>query len=157
MKQLLLTLALSVASVFVVFAQGYNQEHVALQNFLTRMYKNQPFDGVRIVTDYDNTYLLSVVLVKKSASESAMSRIAQVKSNRQVSQYLGGMTTSESETIIRTTEDTKEIKTTDEVTDIIREHSFGYTKAMEVLATFERDDTQMVYMFYRKVEEMKEQ
>lgn len=83
-----------------------------------------------------------------------MNRIAQVKSQRQVSQYLGGLTTIESKTIIRTTEDTKTGKTAEELTDIIKEHSIGYTKAMEVLTVLDGKDNQKCYMFFRRVEEM---
>jgi hypothetical protein len=139
-----------------VHAQSYDQERIALRNFLVRMYKAEPFEGVRIVSDYDNNYVLSVVLVKSGTSESAMNRIAQVKSQRQVSQYLNGVVTTESETIIRTTEKVKENKTIEEITDIIREHSIGFTKAMEVLTVIDAKDNQKCYMFYRKVEEMKE-
>ena len=138
------------------FAQGFDQERTALKNFLVRMYKANPFEGVKIVSDYDNNYVLSVVLVKSGTSESAMNRIAQVKSQRQVSQYLNGVVSTESETIIRTTENVKENKTIEEITDIIREHSIGFTKAMEVLTVIEAKDNQKCYMFYRKVEEMKE-
>ena len=138
------------------FGQNYNQEQTALQNFLVRMYNNQPFEGVKVVSDYDNNYLLSVVLVKKSSSENVMNRLAQVKSNRQVSQFLSGMVTTESQTIIKTTENTKTGKTFEEITDIIREHSVGYTRQMEVLTAFDKDDTSKVYMFYRKVEDMNE-
>ena len=137
-------------------AQSYDQERMALRNFLVRMYKAEPFEGVRIVSDYDNNYVLSVVLVKKGASETAANRIAQVKSQRQVSQYLNGMVSTESETIIQTTEKVKEEKTVEEITDIIREHSIGFTKAMEVLAVIDAKENQKCYMFYRKVEEMKE-
>ena len=35
-------------------AQGYNQERIALENFLVRMYKNNPVEGVKIVEDYEN-------------------------------------------------------------------------------------------------------
>lgn len=139
-----------------VFAQGFDQERTALRNFLVRMYKANPFEGVKIVSDYDNNYVLSVVLVKSGTSESAMNRIAQVKSQRQVSQYLNGVVTTESETIIRTTEKVKENKTIEEITDIIREHSIGFTKAMEVLTVIDEKDNQKCYMFYRKVEEMKD-
>lgn len=139
-----------------VFAQGFDQERTALRNFLVRMYKANPFEGVKIVSDYDNNYVLSVVLVKNGTSESAMNRIAQVKSQRQVSQYLNGVVTTESETIIRTTEKVKENKTIEEITDIIREHSVGFTKAMEVLTVIDAKDNQKCYMFYRKVEEMRE-
>lgn len=152
------TIILLVSLIFDIqaFAQGFDQERTALKNFLVRMYKASPFEGVKIVSDYDNNYVLSVVLVKSGTSESAMNRIAQVKSQRQVSQYLNGVVTTESETIIRTTEKVKENKTIEEITDIIREHSIGFTKAMEVLTVIDAKDNQKCYMFYRKVEEMKE-
>ena len=138
------------------FSQNYNSERVALKNFLVRMYQNAPFEGVKVVSDYNNNYLLSVVLVKKSDTESAMNRIAQVKSQRQVSQYLNGIVNIESETIIKTTEKVKEEKTVEEVIDIIHEHSIGFTKAMEVLTVLDASNDQKCYMFYRKVEEMRE-
>lgn len=139
-----------------LFAQSYDQERAALRNFLVRMYKASPFEGVKIVSDYENYYVLSVVLVKNGTSESTTNRIAQVKSQRQVSQYLNGIITIESETIVRTTENAKEEKTIEEITDVIREHSIGFTKAMEVLATIDVSNSQKCYMFFRKVEEMKE-
>lgn len=140
-----------------VSAQGYNQEQTALKNFLVRMYKAQPFEGVKVVSDYNNNYLLSVVLVAdKGQSETARNRIAQVKSQRQVSQYLGGLVAIQSETIIRTTENVKEEKTIEEITDIIKENSIGFTKAMEVLTVIDAANNHKCYMFYRRVEEMKE-
>lgn len=154
-RKILLSLA-SLLIGILSFAQGINQEQTALKNFLVRMYKSEPFEGVKIVSDYDNNYVLSVVLIKNSGSETAMNRIAQVKSQRQVSQYLNGVVSTESETIIRTTEKIKEEKTIEEITDVIREHSIGFTKAMEVLAVIDASNNQKCYMFYRKVEEMKE-
>lgn len=136
------------------YAQSYDNSRVALTNYLIRMYRNAPFEGVKVVSDYDNNYLLSVVLVKNSGEESAINRVAQVKSQRQVSQYLNGVVNIESETIIRTTENVKEKKTITEVTDIIREHSIGFTKAMEVLTVLDVSDGKKCYMFFRKVEEM---
>lgn len=156
MKNRILLSTLCIALFQAVFAQSYNQEKVALTNFLVRMYKAEPFEGVKVVADYENNYLLSVVLVKNSASESATNRIAQVKSQRQVSQYLGGLVQVSSETIIRTTEKVKEEKTVEEITDIIKENSIGFTKAMEVLTVIDTSNNQKCYMFYRKVEEMKE-
>ena len=154
-RKILLSLA-SLLIGILSFAQGINQEQTALKNFLVRMYKSEPFEGVKIVSDYDNNYVLSVVLIKNSGSETAMNRIAQVKSQRQVSQYLNGVVSTESETIIRITEKIKEEKTIEEITDVIREHSIGFTKAMEVLAVIDASNNQKCYMFYRKVEEMKE-
>lgn len=141
----------------MTFAQSYNQEQTTLKNFLVRMYKSAPFEGVKVVSDYNNNYLLSVVLLNKSAksSESSMNRIAQLKSSRQVSQYLNGIIKTDSETIIRITEDVENQQTIEEITDIIRENSIGFTKAMEVLTSFDKSETEKCYMFYRKVEEMK--
>ena len=155
MKKSIFLLALTIISLSL-FAQSYNSERVALKNFLVRMYQNAPFEGVKVVSDYNNNYLLSVVLVKNSDNESAMNRIAQVKSQRQVSQYLNGIVDIESETIIKTTEKVKEEKTVEEVIDIIRERSIGFTKAMEVLTVLDASNDQKCYMFYRKVEEMRE-
>ena len=155
-KVIVLIILCVVISSLVALAQSYNQEKVALTNFLVRMYKAEPFEGVKVVSDYENNYLLSVVLVTPSTTTSATNRIAQVKSHRQVSQFLGGMVSVDSETIIRTTEKVKEEKTIEEVVDVIREHSIGYTKAMEVLTVFDATDDQKCYMFYRKVEEMQD-
>ena len=154
MNKIILYFLLVLSSVDI-FAQSYNQERIALENFLVRMYQNAPFEGVKIVSDYDHNYLLSVVLVKNTGSESTRNRIAQLKSSRQVSQYLNGVISTESETIIRTTENVKEEKTIEEITDIIKENSIGYTKALEVLKVFDANDTEKCYMFFRKVEEMK--
>lgn len=68
-------------SVICGFAQNYNQERIALTNFLVRMYENAPFDGVKAVEDYDNAYLMSVVKLDKAKykSDSAINRVASVK------------------------------------------------------------------------------
>lgn len=156
MKRILFFL-LGITLAVSTFSQSYDQERTALKNFLVRMYKAEPFEGVKVVSDYDNNYLLSVVLVANNGqSETARNRIAQVKSQRQVSQYLGGLVQVSSETIIRTTEKVKEDKTIEEITDIIKENSIGFTKAMEVLTVIDAANNQKCYMFYRKVEEMKE-
>lgn len=151
---------IAILSFFVICvtlqAQSYNQERVALSNFLTRMYMNQPFEGVKVVQDYENTYLLSVVLVTPTASESTTNRLAQVKSNRNVSQYIGGLTMISSETIIKTTENTKENGTYQEITETIKENSFGYTRSMEILNTIDLESGQRVYLFIRNIEEMKD-
>ena len=156
MKKLFLSLVCMTITLYAL-SQSYNQEKAALTNFLVRMYKAEPFEGVKVVSDYENNYLLSVVLVADNGqSETARNRIAQVKSQRQTSQYLGGLISSQSETIIRTTKKVKEEKTIEEITDIIKENSIGFTKAMEVLTVIDASKHQKCYMFYRKVEEMKE-
>lgn len=147
-------LLITIINSLISFAQGYNQENLALTNFLTRMYKAEPFEGVKIVCDYDNEYLLSVVTVKKQASPSSMNRIAQVKSNRQVSQFINGLVTIKSETIIEITEDVSKSQTIEKITDIIKENSVGFTKSMNILNTIPMEDGTVCYMFYRNISEM---
>ncbi len=154
MKPLVFALCVAVSS--CCFAQGYNLDNTALANFLVRMYNNAPFEGVKIVSDYDNDYLLSVVVVKNNGSESAMNRVAQVKSQRQVSQFLNGIVTISSETIIRTTEDKSSGRSIEEVTDIIRENSAGFTRAMQVLTVQDTPSGEKCYMFFRRIDEMTE-
>lgn len=141
---------------FNVFSQSYNQEQTALKNFLVRMYKSAPFEGVKVVSDYENDYLLSVVTLKKSAntSESTTNRIAQVKSSRQVSQYINGITFIDSQTIIYTNPNQKEEKPIEEMTDMIKENSIGFTKAMEILTVIS-DEQKLCYMFIKKIDQKK--
>ena len=153
MKKTVLLLIMGIVFSISTMPQGYNQEKIALTHFLVRMYQAEPFEGVKVVSDYDDDYLLSVVLVNASSNTVAMNRIAQVKSQRQVSQFIGGLVRMDSETIIRTTENTESSKTLEEVTDIIKEQSIGFTKAMEVLTTIDLPDNQKCYMFYRKLQE----
>lgn len=74
---LLLSLSMS------VYAQSYDHERIVLAKFIERMYKSTPFEGCRIVDDYDNSYLISVVELDKTKykTSSAMNRVAQVKSH----------------------------------------------------------------------------
>lgn len=87
-------------------------------------------------------HLLSVVLVPKLANstETAMNRVAQVKNTRQVSQFQGGLTSIDSKTIIKTTEDIKTKMTTEESRISSKEQSIGFAKAMEVLTTIDSED-----------------
>ena len=81
-------------SLFVIFfissfissnAQSFNEEKTAFANFIKRMHVAAPFDGVKIVEDYDKKYLISVVALDKSkyANASTLNRVAQVKSQAQ--------------------------------------------------------------------------
>lgn len=139
---------------YTASGQSYNQDRVVLSNFLTRMYMNQPFEGVKIVQDYDHTYLLSVVLVEVSSTASATNRIAQVKCSRQISQYLSALTIVNSETIIKTTQNSKGEINLEEITDIIKENSIGYTRSMEILNVLDLDDGKKCYLFIRDIREM---
>ena len=91
MKHILI-IVLSMTLAVSAYSQNYNQERVALRNFLVRLYKSEPFEGVKVVSDYNNNYLLSIVLIANNGqSESIRNRIAQVKSQRQVSVSVSAM------------------------------------------------------------------
>lgn len=132
---------------FTLSAQSYNQEKTALTNFLVRMYENAPFDGVKAVEDYDNSYLMSVVKLDKTKykSESALNRVASVKAMSQASRFFNGSNITD-DMIIRTTEKADGTSDT-EIIENIREHSVGYVKQLEQLTNFTSKDGQQVFIF----------
>lgn len=132
-------------------AQGFDGDKVAFTNYLVRMYKAAPFDGVRVVEDYNDLHLVSVVLLQKEkySSFSDMNRVASVKASSQVARYLNGSTIND-ELIIRTTEDASG-ETVTEITELIRENSYGYSKALEQLTNFEDSNGNQVFIFISKM------
>lgn len=136
-------------------AQGYNEEKTSMTNFLKRMYVATPFEGVKVVEDYDNKYFISVVSLEKAkyTSQSIMIRVAQVKGQSQANTFFNGSTIS-SNFIIRTTEEKQkgaiESKSTIETIEIIKENSFGFVRAMELLTNFDIEDGKRVLFIYFK-------
>ena len=112
-------------------AQSYNSDRVAFINFLVRMYTHAPFEGVRVVNDYDNAYLISVLALDKAKykTEAILNRVASVKAMAQASRYLNGSTISQ------------------DIIENIRENSVGYVKALEQLTNFKREDGMQVFIF----------
>lgn len=153
MKKLVLAITGLLFALTQASAQSYNQEQTALANFFTRMYKSNPFTGVRVVSDYKSYYLLSVVLVKKQP-QNIMDRVAQVKSMRDVSQYLNNNTVVSSQSVIRMKGDEDGQQTAEIPDEIITESSVGYTQGMAVLTAFDADDNQRCYMFYKKISDI---
>jgi len=64
MKRLLLIFILILSC--DIFGQGFNEDKTAFSNYLKRMFNNSPFEGVKIVDDYDKQYLISLVALDKS-------------------------------------------------------------------------------------------
>ena len=149
---ILLTLLLGVT--LSISAQSFDQERIALAKFIERMYNNSPFEGCRIVDDYDNSYLLSVVELDKSKykTRSVMNRIAQVKSQRSAGEFFNG-TQSYSEITIRTpkSEEKGGSKEMTEIYEIIRTNSTGFAQQMALLTNFESKEGMVIFIFYKKV------
>ena len=147
MNRFIISIILAINSSFGLRAQSYNQERTALTNFLVRMYENAPFDGVKAVEDYENSYLMSVVKLDKEKykTESALNRVASVKAMSQASRFFNGSNITD-DMIIRTTENADGTSDT-EIIENIRENSIGYVKQLEQLTNFTAKDGQQVFIF----------
>ena len=137
----------------MIQAQSYNTEHTTLARFLTRLYNSAPFEGVKAVNDYENNYLISVVVLdpaKYGNNESTMSRVAGVKAMSQASRFFSGSKIT-SELIITTREDRTQ-NTTTEMLEKINEQSIGYVNALSELANFSNAQGQRVFIYYKELE-----
>ncbi len=142
------------------FSQSINDEKVSLTNFIKRMYSSTPFEGVKIMDNYEHQYLVSIVSLDKSkyTSESTMHRVAQVKAQSQANTFLNGANIS-MEMIITT----KEIKdsinnknTIIETVEKIKQNSTGFTQGLDLLTNFDSTgNLRMVYVYVRELKSEK--
>ena len=137
-------------------AQSFNDEKVSLTNFIKRMYTAKPFEGVKIVDDYDHQYLISVISLDKAkyTNESTMNRVASVKAQSQASTFLNGATIS-MDMVIMTKEfkdSTNNVKTIVETVEQIKQNSVGFSQGLELLTNFDNTDSiRMVYIYIREM------
>ena len=146
-----LTSILLLLIAFSSYSQSINEDKTALTNFIKRMYNSAPFEGVKVIDDYDHQYFISVLSLERSKypNESMMFRVAQVKGQSQASTFFNGSTIS-SDLIIKTTE--KESTTTTETIETIKENAIGFVKSMELLTNFDNTDgKRMVFIFYKEM------
>lgn len=155
MKKVLYICLLCCLLVWESNAQSYNTDRVAFVNYITRMYNNEPFEGVRIVKDYENVYLISVLSLDKNKykTDAMRNRVASVKAMSEVSRFFNGSTISQ-ETIIYTSQkDNGEIDS--EWVETIRENSVGHVQSLEQLTNFTREDGMQVFVYCKKLETKK--
>ena len=154
MKRLSLIVFIAALSLIsgVASAQSFNTENKELASFLTRMYKSEPFEGVRVVTDYDNTYLLSVITLDpaKYPSQSALNRVASVKAMSEASRYFNGSSISSDMIITMTEKSNGEADTM--IIENIRERSNGYVKQLQQLTNFPDGNGRQVFIYYKQLE-----
>lgn len=141
----------------ISYSQGFNDDKIALTNFIKRMYNSSPFEGVKMIEDYDNKYIISVLSLEKAGkSTSILTRIAQTKAQRQVSTFFNGAVIT-SEFIIKTTEtkaDSSEVKTTVETIEKIKENSVGFVNGLEILTNFDIEErNRMLFIYIKKIDE----
>ncbi len=137
-------------------AQSFNDDKPAFANFIKRMYNTSPFEGVKIVDDYNHQYLVSVISLDKSkyTSVSIMNRVAQVKAQSQASTFLNGATISMD--IVITTKEIKDstnnVKTIVETVEQIKQNSSGFSQGLELLTNFDNADGKRgVFVYMREI------
>jgi hypothetical protein len=137
-------------------AQSFNEDKFAFSNFIKRMYSATPFEGVKIVNDYDHQFLVSVISLDKAkyTSESIMNRVAQVKAQSQASTFLNGATISMD--MVITTKETKDstykITTIIETIEQIKQNSSGFSQGLELLTNFDNADGKRgVFVYMREI------
>lgn len=153
MKVKLLFVLLVVSS--LSYCQSINEDKISLTNFIKRMYNSAPFEGVKIIDDYDHQYFISVLSLEKAKypNEAMMNRVAQVKGQSQANIFFNGSTIS-SDLVIKTTENksTDKPSTAVETIESIKENAMGFVKSMELLTNFDNTDgKRMVFIFYKEI------
>jgi hypothetical protein len=154
MKNLLLLLVtlFSIKS----YGQGFSDEKVSLSNFIKRMYAAKPFEGVKIVDDYDHQYLISVISLEKAkyTSEATLNRVAQVKALSQASTFLNGATISMD--MVITTKELKDSANNNtsivETVEQIKQNSIGFSQGLELLTNFDNTNSlRIVFIYIREL------
>jgi transposase len=140
------------------FSQSFNEDKTGFSNFLKRMYVSTPFEGVKVVDDYNHQYLVSVISLDKAkyTNPSIMNRVAQVKAQSQANTFLNGATIS-MEMIIKTTEkNTKDSNNTIvETIESIKQNAMGFTQGLELLTNFDNaDGNRMVFIYFREIKNL---
>jgi hypothetical protein len=142
-------------SINLTFSQSINDDKTSLTNFIKRMYNSAPFEGVKVIDDYDHQYFISVLSLEKGKypNEAIMNRVAQVKGQSQANIFFNGSTIS-SDLVIKTTENksTDKPSTAVETKESIKENAMGFVKSMELLTNFDNSDgKRMVFIFYKEM------
>jgi hypothetical protein len=160
MAKINLTILLSILFIFCLLgnlnAQSFNDDKVSLSNFMKRMYASKPFEGVKIIDDYDHDYLVSIISLDKTkyTNESIMNRVAQVKAQSQASTFLNGATIS-MDMVITTTEkkDTQNnVNKIVETVEQIKQNSAGFSQGLELLTNFDNsENSRMIYIYIREI------
>lgn len=148
----LLSVVVAFLSTISSSAQSFNSENKELASFLTRMYKSEPFEGVKVVTDYENSYLLSVITLdaSKYPNQSAVNRVASVKAMSEASRYFNGSNISSD--MIITMIETSDGEANSTIIENIRERSVGYVKQLQQLTNFQDGKGRQVFIYYKQLD-----
>lgn len=124
-------------------AQSYDFEQVELSNYVKRLYENTPFEGVRLLSTYNQTYLLSVLSLDTTNYQNStqLNRVASTKAMAEASRFFNGSKITVDEVIGDNVVKKKVLQS-------INEHSTGYIKSMSFLTSFPKDNGKAVFIYY---------
>lgn len=151
-KKLILSCLILLSSI-TAFGQNYNSDMTALSKFVQRMYTASPFEVVKMLEDYDNQYLLSVIALdpaKYGNNESTMNRVASVKAMSEASRFFNGSQITMD--LVITTKDDGQSNITTEMLEEINEKSIGYVKALSLMTSFANEEGKYVFVYYKQMD-----
>ena len=160
MKNRILTILLC-AFAFSLVAQTDFQDNTIMKKneelakYITNLYNENPFEGVKIIEGKDVSYLisLSIQVVSGHKTSSTKNTVANVKARRDAMRFLNGSNIT-SETIIKTEEAIKNnsVSYYETYIDEINENSAGFLDGMQVLTTFTSNNgKEYIYIIYKKL------
>ena len=140
----------------ISFSQVSNETKDALEKEMIALFNKSPFEGVKILQDSGDSYLLSVSIQTNTShkTSSSKNRVASVMARRNAMVFMNGSTVT-SEQIIKTNETItmNSVSYYEEFIDRISESSSGFIDGMEVLTTFDfNQGKEYAYIIFRKLE-----
>lgn len=131
-------------------SQSIGDEKRELTNYLKRLYVSNPFEGVKILDDYEKQYLISIVKIDlaKYKDESIINRVALIKAQSQANNFVNGAEIS-SEMIISTQTIEKEGQN-EYITNSfekIRQNSTGFISGLENLVSMDESGKFRIFVF----------
>lgn len=106
-----------------------------------------------MLEDYDNQYLLSVIVLdpaKYGNNTSTMTRVASVKAMSEASRFFNGSQITMD--LVITTKDDGQSNITTEMLEEINEKSIGYVKALSLMTSFANEEGRHVFVYYKQME-----
>lgn len=145
MKRGLLLIILLTAHL-ISSAQLFNAERTSFALYLSRMYRNAPYD-VKLVEDQNQAYLISAVALDPHKYDNIlnMARVANTKALVQANKYFNGSTIIPEEMITTISEKDGEISKTP--ISKIQEYIQGGIRQMEEIDNFAMFDSVHVYIY----------
>lgn len=129
--------------------QDFNSEKIAWIKYVQRMYKASPFEGVKVLENTEDTYLISVLALDPNKyQQSTLHRVASVKAQAQANRFFNESKVITSEMIIHMDGANND---TTIIVERIGVDTHGYVKGMELVNSFPDDNGNTVFIFASKI------